>query len=157
MQSVNSRGGHCDGESPSSPDALQPVDEAPFTLAPAVFTGSILFLLSGDENSTAVDESRKHENTAPTQRQIPIGHAVLEDALGMQRGVRGSTIWEEFKAYLNGLEEKARQRQKTRHEKGQQKRGPERERPEGAEGAEEAEEVDEAGRGGGCETAKGGG
>lgn len=72
----------------------------------------------------------------------------------MQRGVRGSTILEEFKAYLKGLEEKARQRQKTRHEKGQQKRGPERERPEGAEGAEEAEE---AGRGGGCETAKGGG
>ncbi|KAF5119759.1 hypothetical protein E5D57_014005 [Metarhizium anisopliae] len=69
----------------------------------------------------------------------------------MQRGVRGSTVLEEFKAYLKGLEEKARQRQETGHGKGQQERGPERERPEGAEGAEgaeEAEEAEEAGRGG---------
>ncbi|KAF5121065.1 hypothetical protein E5D57_013401 [Metarhizium anisopliae] len=140
MQSENSRGGYCDGESPSSPDALQPVDEAPFTFTPAVFTGPILLLLSGDEDSTAADESRKHENTAPTQRQIPIGHAVLEDALGMQRGVRGSTIWEEFKAYLKGLEEKARQRQKTAQEKGQQERGREREGPEGGRRRQEEEE-----------------
>lgn len=83
MQSVNSRGGHCDGESPSPPDALQPVDEAPFTLAPAVFTGSILFLLSGDEDSTAADESRKHENTAPTQRYLSVLRLLPDTKFGV--------------------------------------------------------------------------
>ena len=58
----------------------------------------------------------------------------------MQRAVRGSTILEEFKAYLKGQEEKARQRQKTAHEKGQQERGRQREGSEGGRRRQEEEE-----------------